>query len=283
MWKKVLLILVAIVIALFVFFENYKAPIPDNHGKLQTTLYLGDGSKQPLIVAFGGGEGGNAWTSDRWSKTRQQFLDEGYAFLAIGYFGMKNTSASLDRISLNAVYDTIIQHASNNPQIDTSKIALLGASKGAELILNLASRYNEVDAVVAMVPSHVSFPAITIMANTSSWHYNNEEVPFVPAPWSTVGPALKGDLYTAHQLMLEDEDAVRKAAIPVEKINGPIFLLSAQNDEQWPSSYMSKQLIKRLDSASFGHYYEHIALKGGHAAPLQHFDKVLTFLNEHFR
>ena len=38
---------------------------------VESVLYLGNGRCQPLIVGFGGSEGGNAWTSDYWKKTRE--------------------------------------------------------------------------------------------------------------------------------------------------------------------------------------------------------------------
>ncbi len=69
-----------------------------------------------------------------------------------------------------------------------------------------------------MSTSNVSFPAITWSANTSSWTYEDEEVVYVPAPLKIIGPALKGDLYTAHSMMLEDEVAVKNAEIQVERI-----------------------------------------------------------------
>ncbi|MGC5376790.1 acyl-CoA thioester hydrolase/BAAT C-terminal domain-containing protein, partial [Salmonella enterica] len=35
---------------------------------------------------------------------------------------------------------------------------------------------------------------------------------------------------------LQDEEAVARARIPVEKIAGPVLLLSATDDGSWPSS-----------------------------------------------
>lgn len=60
-----------------------------NH--IAAILYTGNNVKQPLIVGIGGSEGGNAWASDYWKKTRDEFLAKGYAFLAVGYFGSKGT------------------------------------------------------------------------------------------------------------------------------------------------------------------------------------------------
>ena len=282
MLKKTVLTVSIIFLSLYLFLEFYIPALPENHGQLQTQLFLGDGTNQSLVVGFGGGEGGNAWASGHWKKKRDEFLENGYAFLAIGYFGSKNTPSSLDRISLNAIHDTIAKVALH-PKINREKIALIGGSKGGELVLNLASRFDDIGAVVAIVPSHVSFPALTIMANTSSWSFNDKEIEFVRAPYRTILPALKGDLYGAHAMMLEDKENVGRAAIEVERINGPVLLMSAKGDEQWPSAYMSEEITKRLEEKKFKHHFQHLSYQGGHAEPLEHFDDVFEFLKEHFK
>jgi hypothetical protein len=96
-------------------------------------------------------------------------------------------------------------------------------------------------------------------------------------------PALKGDLYSVHSLTLEDKLAVNQAEIPVENINGAILLLSGVNDDQWPATAMSDQIIRRLDNARFTYSYEHIKLDGGHIAPLNHFDKIFYFLDKNLK
>lgn len=138
---------------------------------VDTQLYLGEGSNQPLIVAFGGGDGGNAWTSDRVKTKRDHLINSGYAFLAIGYFGTESTPPILDRISLDAIHEAIVL-ATKNPKISEDKIALIGVSKGAELALILASHFDDISCVVAMVSSHCAFPAHTLTASTSSWSLN---------------------------------------------------------------------------------------------------------------
>ena len=164
-----------------------------------------------------------------------------------------------------------------------NKIALIGGSKGAELALNLASRYEGIGTVVGIVPADVSFPAHTILANTSSWTYNNQEVIYVPAPFKTIIPAIKGDLLAAFEMMLEDDEAVSNSLIPIEKINGSILFLSATNDEQWPSKMMSERMMERLTKNKFAYTYKHHAINGRHAKPLQHFDIIFNFLEEEFK
>lgn len=252
---------------------------PENSGNVESILYLGKGGNQPLVVGLGGSEGGNTWTRSRWKKTRDQFLEKGYAFLAIGYFGSKGTPNSLDRISIESVHQAI-DDAAQNSKVDKSRIAVIGGSKGAELALLMASHYNDIKCVMALVPSHCVFPALTLSASTSSWMYQGEEVPYVPMPWAAVPAAIKRDLRSAFSIMLEDKAAVEKALIHVENINGPIFLLSAKRDEMWPSTEMSDEVIKRLKQKGFSHPYLHVAIEGGHTDVLDHFDTIFSFLEK---
>jgi len=278
--KKTFLIIAIVLAAGLVFLFTYVPSLSKQHGVVETLLYLGDSDNQPLIVAFGGAEGGIDWHRNHMKGKRDSLIQKGYAILAIGYFNADGTPTNLDRISLDAISDTIMNIA-KNPKIDDSKIALIGGSKGGELVLNLASRFSQFKAVIAMSASNVSFPAITLYSNTSSWTYKGNEVPYVPAPLKIISSALKGDHYTAFSIMLEDKEAIKKAEIQVENINGAILILSGKNDDQWPASEMSDQLIKRLKSKDFKYYYEHIKLDGGHIAPLEHFNLVYDFLDKH--
>ncbi|PCJ23628.1 MAG: hypothetical protein COA96_11300 [SAR86 cluster bacterium] len=253
--------------------------LPANHGKFNTQLFLGENAKQPLIVGLGGAEGGNAWTGDYWSDQRERFLSQGYGFLALGYFGMEGISRELDRIPLDGVMRTILETATN-PMIDSDCIILIGGSKGAELSLALASNYPQVKAVVAIVPGSAIFAANTIALNTPSFTLRGESLAFVPVPWSAAPALIKGDLRGAWIEMLKDEEAVENASISVEAINGPIFFLSAMKDEYWPSTEMSEVMMDRLQSKQFPHYFEHIAIDGYHASPLEHFDLVEKFLED---
>lgn len=159
------------------FYFGWRTPsLSDNHGKMDAHLYLGDGDSQPLLVAFGGGSGGNDWERKYLEDTRDSILAHGFAVLAVGYFKTDNSPSSLDRISLNAIADTILSIAKRTPQIDTARIILMGASKGRELVLNLASRFSCFKGVIVLSTSHVSFPAIKLSANTSLWMYNDKEV-----------------------------------------------------------------------------------------------------------
>lgn len=249
---------------------------------IESVLYLGKGKNQPLIVGLGGSEGGNAWASGHWKKTRDQFIEKGYAFLAIGYFGCKNTPHVLDLIAIEEVHDAIVE-ATKNSHVNKNKIAIVGGSRGADLALLLGSYYKDIKCVVGLVASHVVFPGHTQEFNSSCWTYQNKELPFVPVNDESVPYLIKSDLRGAFEAMLKDSIAEEKAVIKVENIEGPILLLSATKDEICPSTPMAKKINSRLKNKKSIYNFKHIAIEGNHAEPLKHFDIVFKFLDDNFK
>lgn len=248
---------------------------------IESKLYLGEGKQQALIVGLGGSEGGNAWASDYWRKTREEFIRSGYAFLAIGYFGANGTPDTLQKIAIEDVHYAI-KLATKNKSINKKKVAIVGGSRGADLGLLLGSYYSDIKCVIGIVASNVTFPGNTDHFSTSSWTFQNKELPFVPVNEQSVPYLIKGNLRGAFEAMLEDTSAEKKALIKVENINGPLLLLSATLDEICPSTPMSEKIILRLSAKGFKHHYEHVAIAGGHAEPLKHFDLIFKFLDNHF-
>ena len=256
--------------------------LPARHGQVDVELFARDGGKRPLIVGLGGSEGGNPWASERWKKQRERFLDQGYAMLALGYFGTPNSPEQLDRISLDGVHAAIMK-AAQDPRVDGRCIALVGGSRGAELALLLASHYPDIKAVVAIVPGSAVFPALTDAMTTPGFSFHDKSLPFVPMTWGATPDLLAGNLRGAFETIMQDKAAMQRAAIPVEKINGPVYFVSASQDEAWPSKEMSVAMMQRLKAHDFRHTAEHLVVQGGHSEPLDEFPKMEAFLDTHFK
>jgi hypothetical protein len=82
--------------------------------------------------------------------------------------------------------------------------------------------------------------------------------------------------------MMEDSAAVESARIPVENIKGPVLCVSAKQDEMWPSTEMSDEVMNRLDAHRFPYVHEHLVVDGGHNESLDYFDKITEFLLVNF-
>jgi len=273
-------IVLAIVFIVPMTFDPDELPL--NYAKVDSKLYLGKGKNQPLLVYFGGSEGGNSMTKPHKVKHREQYTNQGYAMLAIGYFGMVGTPEEVDRISLNAIHDEIVE-AMNNPSIDSNCVAVMGGSKGAELALTLASKYSDIKGAVAFAGSHVVFasPSIYTDGMASSFMLNDKQLPSVPLTPEIIPTLILEGFREAHEVALEDTLAVDKARIEVEEINGPILLISGEKDHIWPSKEMSDEVINRLKSKGFSYPVQHIVVpNGNHFQPQSDYHpQTIEFLN----
>jgi len=249
---------------------------------IEAILYTGNAKNQPLIVGLGGSEGGNAWAGNHWKKTREEFLQKGYAFLAIGYFGCKGTPTLLDKIAIDEVYNAIAE-AKKNAKIDKEKIAVIGGSRGADLALLLGSYYPDISAVVGMSSSHAVFPGHTLEFTTSCWTFDGKELPFIPINDQAVPFLMKKDLHGTFEAMLKDTIAEQKALIKVENIKGAVLLLSGTKDEIIPAVAMGEKMMLRLKDTNFRYPYEHLIFEGSHEEPTRHFDRIFTFLERNFK
>jgi dienelactone hydrolase len=215
------------------------------------------------IIVLGGSEGGI-----RSAQTTAAILaSHGYAALAVAYFGMEGLPERLAGIRLEYIKNAI-DWMGKREGVDAGRLAVLGGSKGAELALLAASYYPEIKAVVAYVPTNVAWPGIG--GPGSSWTYQEKPVPFVPYNGAPVrNPADGGKtmmLTPLYQKSLDNREAVENAAIAVEKINGPVLLISGKDDQLWPSALMGELIIERLKQKKHRFRYEHLSYYGaGHA------------------
>ncbi|NEW61647.1 hypothetical protein GSY74_10155 [Sulfurovum sp. bin170] len=226
----------------------------------------------PLIFLLDGYEG--IWRSSTITKRLQAI---GYNVVTIGYFDDAGYSNNLSRVNLDDLKKLMDGYKTHHG-VDAQSIGLIGRGKGAELALILGSLYNDIKMVVGVSASHVAFQSSrATLATHSSWTYKGKEIDFVAYPKLTLSAIktiirviTKDDDYRAlHDLALEDREAVEKARIKVENINGAIYLASATRDKMWNSTLMSEEIVKRLKEKNFAHHYEHKAydsdwfLRGG--------------------
>jgi len=268
-----------LMLVLFITLSHFA--LPKNHGVVDYKLFLSAQEKRPMFVAFGGSEGGMVYADKETQDLRDSILTLGYHFLAVGYFGNPNTPKELDRISLNAIYDTI-KSVGQHAMVDQDRIAIFGGSRGGELVLNLASRFTDIDAVIAIVPSNVSLPSRWGWGETSSWTFKKEEIPWISASDESLELINNGDFFGGFSRMIENQKANIESEINVERINAPILFISASQDEVWPSTLMCNRMMERLEGNNFQNFYEHVELNGGHAEFTRNPGLILEFLKQHF-
>lgn len=212
----------------------------------------------PGVLVLGGAEGGDKWAR----AVAEKLAAAGYVALPKAYFRAPGLEDQLEMIPVERL-KAGIDRLARDPRVDPRRIAVLGLSKGAEAALVLASSDRRIRAVVAGSPSDVVWQGINRKDNSvkSSWTAGGAPLPFVPfAPCNDCRSLVS--LY-AHSR--EATEAVAAAAIPVERVHGPILLLSSEQDAVWPSATMAAALVQRLDNRHFR--YRVVSLSypaGGH-------------------
>lgn len=213
-----------------------------NNGDLIANYYpvSGDGPN-PAIVLLGGSEGGIR--SERLATALQE---NGYAVLAISYFGAPGQTKILERVPLE-IFDQGIDWLKSQPNVDADRLGIMGASKGAEAALIISTRHPEIKAVVAGMPSHVAWqgynPNLLKQIFTppdGSWAHGGIAIPFIPY----VQEYVEGPLELYEKSLLAAPD-FPEAFIPVENTAAQILLVCGEVDALWPSCDMARQIRAR--------------------------------------
>lgn len=224
------------------------------------------------VIVLGGSEGGYPDTD------AAQFAARGYSALALAYFGLPGLPGELRNVPLEYVKRAIDWMRARSA-IDARRIALIGGSRGSELALSAAARYSDVRAVVAMKPSHVVWEGLNAKGYPSGPPFTEggKPLPYVPNhitlafAWHYATARLRSTPPALTPMFLQnlrDTQAVNSAVIPVEKIKGPVLLVSGSDDQLWPSRLMAEKILARLKQNGHAFEDQHIGYEGvGHFIP----------------
>lgn len=228
----------------------------------------------PAIVVIGGSEGG------LYPQVNEAalFASHGYVALGLAYFqgfsGSDPRLASLPKMLANIPLEYFVKAADwlkQQPGVEPDHVAIMGWSKGAEAALITAASFpKEFQAVIGFMPSSIVWSGIEYGPGpiSSSWTLNGK-------PLSWANPVMNAAMFSSgkplafvggYEAGLKDAAAVAKATIPVEHIAGPVLLISAGDDQIWPSPLMSQQIMQRLAAHHHGNADESLCYAGaGHA------------------
>ncbi|MBX9575647.1 MAG: hypothetical protein K2X07_08415 [Caulobacteraceae bacterium] len=197
----------------------------------------------PGILLLGGSEGGLGPAT---LQTALALQDEGFSVLQLAYFGVPGTADSLERIPLE-IFDQGLDWLGAQTGVDPNRLAVVGASKGAEAALLVATRRTDLRAVVAGMPSSVVWKGVNWarggQSTFASWTANGVELPTMPySAWNREEGIIS--VYRSVQDSSLREDAAQ-AAIPIERARAPILLICGQSETVWPACPMSENLATR--------------------------------------
>ena len=204
------------------------------HGFVGEYAAPADARRRPAVLVLGGSEGRLSTAS-----LAHLLAARGYPSLAVAYFGLPGLPDDLWGIRLE-YFAKALRWLASRPEVDGSRMFVLGGSRGSEAALLLGVHYPRlVHGVIASVPSSVS---------NGGWTLRGKMLPHTSEQWS------------AHPT------DVPEAVIPVERIRGPIFVNCGRNDFIWPSCNFARAIMQRLEAHE--HPYRrvfHESAAGGHA------------------
>ncbi len=231
--------------------------------------------KIPAVVCVGGSEGGLQTAS----LFGMSLASRGYVALAVAYFRARAGAGSnpsdiptakaeegLPKQLLSVPLETIrraLNYLSRQPSVDARRIGMVGGSRGAELALLAASHFPQIKAVVGYSSTNTAWSALVSGPPQAAWTLNDQAVPTIPDPAPLIdgfkqmtgrrlSPQLQG-------LLLSFSHGVSLAEIPVERINGPILLISGLDDRLAPSSLMSDLVVARMKERGARYSAEHVS------------------------
>jgi dienelactone hydrolase len=222
--------------------------------------------RHPALIILGGSEGGTAGVR----KLARPFAEQGYAVLALSYFAAPGLPSTAEEMPLE-YFDQAVTWLSAQPSVNAKAIGIYGVSKGAEASLLVASRNAAIKAAAAGVGTSFVWQGINTTGGPpkASWTLAGKPVAYLP-----YGPGVPFDpnhymafVYGLYDTGLKNASAYPQAAIPVERIQGPVLLISGRDDAMWPSTAMSDAVVTRLKGQHFRYPVTHLAYpNAGHTA-----------------
>jgi len=244
------------------------------HGVVGTLFVPAGAGPHPAVVVLNGSGGGIN------EPRAALYAAHGIAALALGYFKAPGLPATLSRMPLE-YFANALSWLHETLQPDCGFVAVAGQSRGAELALLLGATYpQQVSAVIAYVPSAVVHGTLRAGApgqspDSPAWTLNGTALPNVwegnrHADWHAFkhAPAPDAPIRQAPAFVsaLADAAAVARSRIAVERIAGPILLISGSDDGFWPSSRYADLIVESLHEHGFAHAFEHLRYEhAGHS------------------
>lgn len=202
-------------------------------------------SHKGIVICFGGSEGSPNF------ENAKRLAKDGYETLALFMFGMKNQEQTLRKIPLEQ-FEDVINYINKNIK-DNKPISVLGASKGAEYVLNLASKYPEIDNLILISPSSYNFAGLDFKDYGSSWKYKGKELPYIDIKKSSFKSFLKNVIVPAiikspisfketYNSAIEKDSLIQEKLISVRNVKANILMIAGEDDLMWDSLAMAKKI-----------------------------------------
>ena len=234
------------------------APVRER-GLVGVVYYPTTPGPHPAMIVLPGSQGGVPGPGGHAGG----LASRGFVVLALAYFNAEGLPPLLQNIPLE-YFATAVEWLKSQPSVDATRVGVLGTSRGGELALLLGAMYpSAFRVVVANVPSSVVWPGLSDDSDKTAWTINGKPVPGMHTRFTPADRGLSGrNRFLAR---LKDRADVERAEIPVERIDAPLLLFSAKDDQIWPADIFTTRIVARLKAHGFTHPVEHYAYENaGH-------------------
>jgi dienelactone hydrolase len=133
------------------------------------------------------------------------------------------------------------------PEARPNRVVLMGVSRGAELALLVASLRPDIAGVIAYSPSNRIWGAPADRKHGVDWDRSAWSLGGRPLPYQ----AWKPDFKLPVREWFARAARVDGTEIAVEKIRGPVLLISSTADGEWPASRYADEIVQRLKTRHF--------------------------------
>ena len=233
--------------------------------------YPAHGAAHPgTVVVFKGSDGSNN------DELARQVRDQGYNVLGLYFFGQPGQQQYLANVPLE-FFDEVLAWINDHGDVQ-EPITVMGVSKGAELVANLAIRYPEIDNIVVFTPSAYTYQGLGDYRNggSSSFTWKGEPVPYVPLRMplrTTIRSilALPVSYRETYELSLAEAPDREAARIKIEEFAGRGLLFAGDQDAMWQGEAAVRELSERnknLEGVVYpnaGHVFTEDATKLGNS------------------
>ena len=253
--------------------DDITCQVVRERGLVATLFHPLDDGPRPGVILLGGSEGGLH------EMDAALLAAHGFSVLALAYFGTDGVPPFLVNIPLE-YFGTAIDFLQAHESVAGGRIGAMGGSRGGEAALLIGSIFPAIGAVVSTVGSGVLTQGIgpgsdlLEMAGTPvpSWSWRGLPLPYLrnrltPEFRRQIADGVPVELGRIFEPGLADPREVEACAIEVERIRGPVLLVSAGDDRMWPSGPLSEVAARRLAAAGLAHEHLHFADAGHPIAP----------------
>lgn len=236
------------------------------HGK----LYRGESEEYQgkALVVFSGSDGRFALAC----MLAELFCSKGISTMAIAYINAPGLPDSFEQVPMEAVERAALWLRKNGYE----KVGVWGISMGGELALLAGSYFPEViSCVIAASPINIVTQGLSKKNGMhfypcAAYSYRGKSLPYMSfdisgfSKWKIIKIMLKqGEpgFYSFYEPLVKNPK--EEMVIPVERIQGPILLISGAMDSMWPAKIAADFLMKRLKEKNFTYEYQHLSYEHG--------------------